>query len=157
MRAQQQTSSMDENNNNHNDETNSSSNFIKRLPSFPLFAFTGLGRVCTGCPVASSLLKVDSGYVSREECDRGYGNVGMVNAEQHLCAVTSSAGSCNGDSGGPMFDESYRQVGIVSFGSSKGCATGIPDVYTRVSTYIDWYVHFTISLVGIRRMRVQPN
>jgi len=28
------------------------------------------------------------------------------------------------------------QVGIVSFG--RPCARGIPDVYTRVTSFIDW-------------------
>lgn len=37
-----------------------------------------------------------------------------------------------------MFDASFNQVGIVSFGSSSGCNSGVPDGYTRVSSYIDW-------------------
>jgi hypothetical protein len=42
------------------------------------------------------------------------------------------------DSGGPMFDSAFVQTGIVSFGSSEGCAAGVPDGYTRVSTYSEW-------------------
>ena len=37
-----------------------------------------------------------------------------------------------------MFDADDVQVGVVSFGSSQGCAAGIPDGYARVATYSDW-------------------
>jgi len=61
-----------------------------------------------------------------------------------LCAVAPNcSGTCFGDSGGPLVVESKtgtRQVvGIVSFGIG-GCALlpFWPDVYTRVSEYLDW-------------------
>lgn len=58
--------------------------------------------------------------------------------EKHLCTYKAIAeGFCKGDSGGPLISEQTRElIGVVSLGMP--CATGIPDVYTRVSSYIDW-------------------
>ena len=59
-----------------------------------------------------------------------------------ICASIPEGGkgSCQGDSGGPLIINTGtgpEQVGIVSWG--YGCAAeGYPDVYTRVSEYIDW-------------------
>jgi len=48
--------------------------------------------------------------------------------------------SCQGDSGGPMVvkndNNRFEVVGLVSWG--RGCASGTPGVYARVSTYLDW-------------------
>jgi secreted trypsin-like serine protease len=46
-----------------------------------------------------------------------------------------------GDSGGPLVykdaSDTWRQIGIVSFGSDGGCLVG-PSVYTRVSSHFTW-------------------
>lgn len=97
----------------------------------------GLGRTSTGGSVSSELLQLATTFVDTSTCDSAYGGTGLVNGAQVVCATASNAGSCNGDSGGPMFIGN-TQVGIVSFGSSQGCASGIPDGYTRVSNYVDW-------------------
>lgn len=72
---------------------------------------------------------------------------------------TSSAMTCNGDSGGPMTAQStieeyksktiktkqrHALIGITSFGSAK-CNNGM-SVYTRVSNYIDWIQQYTNDL-----------
>merc|ERR1712107_694586 len=47
-----------------------------------------------------------------------------------------------GDSGGPLNirtgERKWNQVGIVSFGSSRGCEVGIPAAFTRTEYYLDW-------------------
>jgi secreted trypsin-like serine protease len=46
-----------------------------------------------------------------------------------------------GDSGGALVDQSgngYTQIGVVSFVSSAGCASGYPSGYTRVTSHVDW-------------------
>jgi secreted trypsin-like serine protease len=47
-----------------------------------------------------------------------------------------------GDSGGALVldngDNSYTQIGIVSFVSTAGCASGYPSGYSRVTYYLDW-------------------
>ena len=51
------------------------------------------------------------------------------------------AGACNGDSGGPLLaNESSEPVliGLVSYGSAKGCNVKKPTVYTRVAYYKTW-------------------
>ena len=54
----------------------------------------------------------------------------------------SGVDSCGGDSGGPLVyraiaDDPYYQVGIVSYGT-KICGQGVPGVYTRVTSFLDW-------------------
>ena len=57
-----------------------------------------------------------------------------------FCFGGKKSDSCQGDSGGPLICvENNTPIlrGIVSFG--KGCGRpGLPGIYTRVSTYIDW-------------------
>jgi len=61
-----------------------------------------------------------------------------------VCAHDRIMATCVGDSGGPLcvFDQatqSYVQVGIVSYGSSRGCLDEYyPSVFARVATYRDW-------------------
>jgi secreted trypsin-like serine protease len=46
-----------------------------------------------------------------------------------------------GDSGGALVIEngnSYLQIGVVSFVSSLGCASGYPSGYVRVTSYLGW-------------------
>lgn len=42
---------------------------------------------------------------------------------------------CYGDSGGPLAVDG-ELVGIVSMG--KPCAKGVPDIFTRVSYFLEW-------------------
>jgi len=46
-------------------------------------------------------------------------------------------GICDGDSGGPLSFEGYI-YGIASFAPGMGCASGLPDGFTRVTSYLDW-------------------
>jgi secreted trypsin-like serine protease len=51
------------------------------------------------------------------------------------------AGACYGDSGGPLIANEKTKpalVGLVSFGSAKGCDVKKPTVYTRVAYYKKW-------------------
>ena len=46
-----------------------------------------------------------------------------------------------GDSGGALVVQnggSYTQIGVVSFVSSAGCASGYPSGYARVPYFLDW-------------------
>jgi secreted trypsin-like serine protease len=46
-----------------------------------------------------------------------------------------------GDSGGALVIQSggaYTQIGVVSFVSSAGCASGRPSGYARVTSFLDW-------------------
>jgi len=46
-----------------------------------------------------------------------------------------------GDSGGALVVKEsvyFTQIGVVSFVSSTGCASGNPSGYARVSYFVDW-------------------
>jgi len=46
-----------------------------------------------------------------------------------------------GDSGGALVVQngnSFTQIGVVSFVSSLGCASGYPSGYARVTSFLDW-------------------
>lgn len=46
---------------------------------------------------------------------------------------------CNGDSGGPLIAASNKSlIGVASFASAKGCESGYPQVFTRISYYQKW-------------------
>ncbi|CAO1439369.1 unnamed protein product [Diamesa tonsa] len=50
-------------------------------------------------------------------------------------------GACQGDSGGPLTiqrDGNSVQIGIVSFGSPRGCARDWPTSYARVTSFVPW-------------------
>ncbi|XP_034234588.1 collagenase-like [Thrips palmi] len=51
-------------------------------------------------------------------------------------------GTCQGDSGGPMVvyeaDGKPTLIGLTSFGVGLGCAASWPNVFTRVTSYLDW-------------------
>ena len=56
------------------------------------------------------------------ECNRHFSRHGVrLSAETQLCAGVEGRDSCQGDSGGPLLvslgQQSYVQLGIVSFGS----------------------------------------
>lgn len=60
-----------------------------------------------------------------------------------FCAMSTSSKSCEGDSGGPLIvadsdGVGYLLAGIVSFGDGCDPASGVAEVYTRVSQYEDW-------------------
>ena len=69
----------------------------------------------------------------------------IFNASINVCAggePVSGSGTCNGDSGGPLqcraVDQSWVQVGITSYGTPMCGLANDPDVFTRVSAYVDW-------------------
>ena len=70
-------------------------------------------------------------------------NEDLFTANMFCAGYTDGYGSCEGDSGGPMVrqkfkdDATWYQIGIVSWG--VGCAQrGQYDYYTDVAKYVDW-------------------
>lgn len=62
--------------------------------------------------------------------------------ESQYCAhdpMSTELLNCHGDSGGPLMINSHRVstvVGFISFGIT--CNSTIPNVYTRVGSYLEW-------------------
>ncbi|XP_046982205.1 serine protease 1-like [Schistocerca americana] len=59
-----------------------------------------------------------------------------------LCAGNKYSGACSGDGGSALVvktKKGYKQIGVASFVSVKGCEeTGQPAGYTRVTSVLDW-------------------
>jgi trypsin len=78
-----------------------------------------------------------------DKCKKAYeGRKNTVNTTTMLCAGTDEGkpNPCVHDSGGPlgvMNKDKFTLVGIISFGEKCG-EPGYPEVFTRVSNYIDW-------------------
>ncbi|XP_044261229.1 transmembrane protease serine 9-like [Tribolium madens] len=101
---------------------------------------SGWGKTSDSATSVSQILNyVGLTTISNTVCANSYGGIiqsGIV------CAKGSTIQStCNGDSGGPLVTGSGSNavhVGIVSFGSSQGCAKGYPSAYTRTAAYRTW-------------------
>ncbi|XP_026462411.1 chymotrypsin-1-like [Ctenocephalides felis] len=65
--------------------------------------------------------------------------------ESQICAqAKKGTGSCKGDSGGPLVRGNNTLVGLVSWGMQP-CGSGyFPDVYTRITSFLDW-INTTMS------------
>ncbi|CAH0625512.1 unnamed protein product [Chrysodeixis includens] len=67
--------------------------------------------------------------------------------ESNIC--TSGVGgtsTCQGDSGGPLVVTRNNQpvlVGVTSFGSGLGCSSGLPAVYARVTSFLNFISQHT--------------
>lgn len=107
-------------------------------------AFASGFGVTNGGFVASSLQYADLTIISNSQCSKTFGN--YIIRSGSLCATGSSANICQGDSGGPLVvkgSNDYVQIGVISFSSSRGCSSGDPSGYTRVSTFIPWIKEVT--------------
>lgn len=97
------------------------------------------------------LLEVELDIVSDTECYDQWGE--SFQEDENICATRPDKAVCLGDSGGPLIIKgndtdgdgdgtiaaSDIQIGIVSFGSSRGCDDPkLPNVFVRVSSYADW-------------------
>ncbi|XP_016838625.2 trypsin Blo t 3 [Nasonia vitripennis] len=71
-----------------------------------------------------------------KKCNRSYYRTSV--GETQICTISKRGqGSCTGDSGGPLVNTNGIQVGISSF-IRGGCGHGLPEIFTRVSSFRDW-------------------
>ncbi|XP_034106871.1 chymotrypsin-2-like [Drosophila albomicans] len=60
----------------------------------------------------------------------------------NICLKPSQGLTCNGDSGGPLAirneDGTTTIVGLTSFGLEDTCEPNMPDIFTRVSSFLQW-------------------
>ncbi|XP_045499868.1 collagenase-like isoform X1 [Colias croceus] len=102
---------------------------------------SGFGLTSDGGSItqSQSLNHVRLNVITNQLCSIGYP---FVIQDTHIC--TSSIGGnsvCRGDSGGPLVIERNGQrvlIGVTSFGSTAGCASGVPAVYSRVTSFLNF-------------------
>jgi len=103
---------------------------------------TGFGGDLSG-NLAQDLQAVNLRGISNDECRQTYGRV----EDFFICTMGwdhPGQNICGGDSGGPLVIAGSRtQVGVVSFGSSAGCAVGHPAGFARVTWYLSWIASIT--------------
>lgn len=103
---------------------------------------SGFGRTMDGGPASDTLNKVNLTVISNRNCSETYG-VFLIRSST-LCATWSEEmgeSTCQGDSGGPLAlisGTNTTLVGVTSFGSAEGCASGAPSAYARVSSFNQW-------------------
>ncbi|MEO1173254.1 MAG: trypsin-like serine protease [Myxococcota bacterium] len=80
--------------------------------------------------------------IGRSECAAlAPGNV----TNRMICTLDDDStvqGSCNGDSGGPLYREDGKQIGLVSWGV-LGCDVDSPSVYASVANLRRWITRNT--------------
>lgn len=116
-----------------------------RAKVYPLYTgdevvASGWGRISDeASSITNTLQFVDLKVLDQTTCAKPY-RKGLVQPS-NICVLTQGGQStCQGDSGGPLVTLTGRKnlVGVTSFGSASGCEQGIPSVFTRVTSYLDW-------------------
>lgn len=95
---------------------------------------------------SDELLEVEVPLRNRAQCTEAYKSLDDQDITDNMICAGSEVepkDSCNGDSGGPLMvrnsENQLELLGVVSFGSSNGCAsTTHPGIYSRVSRFETW-------------------
>ncbi|XP_011505258.1 PREDICTED: chymotrypsin-2-like [Ceratosolen solmsi marchali] len=83
--------------------------------------------------ISDTLQKLSMWIISNEQCANYFTN---LIREEHICVYRNrETGTCFGDSGGPLINNNTL-IGISSINSP--CASGDPDVYVRVYTFLEF-------------------
>ncbi|XP_051765790.1 granzyme B(G,H)-like isoform X5 [Ctenopharyngodon idella] len=94
----------------------------------------GWGRLMDNGPVSNVLMKAKVSIMNNTECSNRWGE--LYSVSQMICAY-GDGGSCQGDSGGPLVC-GKTAVGITSFSARRCNSPERPNVYTKISQYIQW-------------------
>ncbi|XP_001845462.2 collagenase [Culex quinquefasciatus] len=103
---------------------------------------SGFGRTVDGGPVSPTKNWVNIRIISNAQCMLTYGPSVVVGST--VCGLGwdhNAQSTCNGDSGGPLAIQENGQslqIGVVSFVSSAGCASGHPSGYVRTTHFRTW-------------------
>jgi secreted trypsin-like serine protease len=78
--------------------------------------------------------------ISNEECRITYGT--QITDEMVCTAGNFNEGTCIGDSGGPLLQDTpmrhFMLVGVASFVSGNGCESLDPSGFSRAFSYMPW-------------------
>ncbi|XP_017048687.1 chymotrypsin-2 [Drosophila ficusphila] len=113
---------------------------------------SGWGQTNQG-NASNVLLYIQAPIVTNRECESQWNkqlkNKGRKVVPSTFICINSEKGlPCSGDSGGPMVldDGSRTLVGIVSHGFDAECKLKLPDISTRVSSFLKWIKYYTNGL-----------
>ncbi|XP_069688734.1 brachyurin-like isoform X2 [Periplaneta americana] len=109
---------------------------------------SGWGRISDDDPHLSEMLQyVDLTVITNDECKEAFITIGP----DELCTSTTGGKSiCGSDVGGALVyaEYGYIQIGIASRYSTVGCESGLPAVFTRVTSYLDWIQSHTGIIIN---------
>ncbi|XP_046547596.1 elastase-1-like [Haliotis rubra] len=74
-------------------------------------------------------------------CSSMWRRVDIHVLDDQVCVGNGETGACFGDSGGPLMCEiggRYHVTGVMSWLINNCSARGFPNVFTRVTSYLDW-------------------
>ncbi|XP_051765797.1 mast cell protease 4-like [Ctenopharyngodon idella] len=94
----------------------------------------GWGRLKANGPGSNVLMEAKVSVMNNTECRNRWGAIYSVS--KMICAY-GCGGTCKGDSGGPLVC-GKTAVGITSFGDPRCNSPKLPNVYTKISQYIQW-------------------
>ncbi|XP_043669653.1 chymotrypsin-1-like [Vespula pensylvanica] len=111
------------------------------VPNNSLLRLSGWGRIYAKGPISNALLKIDLYATNNSLCQRQHT---LQIYPSHICAFNQKGiGACQGDSGGPL-TYNGNLAGIVSW--VIPCALGKPDVFTKVSSHLNFIRNATLYL-----------
>ncbi|XP_051765799.1 complement factor D-like [Ctenopharyngodon idella] len=93
----------------------------------------GWGRLTDGS-VSNVLMEAKVSIMNNNKCRNRWGE--LYSVSQMIC-VNGHGGSCQGDSGGPLVCGDTA-VGITSFGAQHCNSPERPNVYIKISAFIQW-------------------
>ncbi|KAJ8942821.1 hypothetical protein NQ318_022835 [Aromia moschata] len=97
---------------------------------------SGWGRTTEASnAISATLQRINLNIITNAVCQNTFSS--LILASTICTSGVGSVGACNGDSGGPLVVNN-AQVGIVSFGSIRGCQAGQPTAFARVSSFRSW-------------------
>ncbi|CAG9577465.1 unnamed protein product [Danaus chrysippus] len=100
----------------------------------------GYGRISDSSSGDNSLRQVALTVIENFECANIYGTSSVIHST--LCTSgVGRVGPCSGDSGGPLvftFSGVRYLIGVTSFVSARGCQSGMPAGYARVTSFASW-------------------
>ncbi|MGB2248439.1 MAG: S1 family peptidase [Alcanivorax sediminis] len=101
--------------------------------------------------LSDTLQQVKLDYVSYSYCASQWSQIwsGQICAGE-MDPAPKAQDTCRGDSGGPLIysqDGQQWLVGITSYGHDTCATSGVPGVYTRVDSYLDWLESATSGLL----------
>ncbi|XP_041771717.1 brachyurin-like [Anopheles merus] len=102
---------------------------------------SGFGRTSDASTATSPVVMFTRNPIlSNAQCN-SFWSTAVVQAQNVCLDATGGRSPCNGDSGGPLAVQDggrSLEVGIASFVSAAGCASGAPSVWVRISFFRDW-------------------